>query len=186
MALPAALRLTRSLAFPFAAILYPLLWFVNRGVGIATATTNRTVAEIHGQAIESAVVAAAVSFLVAIVVVAVVRRSSRPLPWWTRPFLRPSNGTLAVFAAISFVFWGLVVLLSPGAASDADVVLFAWPLVLLYVGMTVIGNAATGEPSFAVQAVVVGIGVALSTVWLFLLSSLVARVAIPGDSGTQE
>lgn len=91
-----------------------------------------------------------------------------------------------MFAATSLVFWGTVVLLPPGAASDADASLFAWPLVVLYVGMILVGNVVTGEPTFVIQAVVIGTGVALSAVLLFLLSWFVAFVAIPGDSGTVE
>lgn len=186
MATPATLRPRRSHVFPSAVASYPLLWFVNREVGIATATTTRPVAEIHRQAIGSATAAAIVSLLVAIAVVASVRRSSRSFPWWTRPFLGPSNGTLTVFAATSLLFWGIVVFLRRGVASDAGALLFAWPLIVLYVGMTLVGNAVTGEPSFVIQAAVIGTGVALSTVWLFLLSWFVAFVAIPGDSGTHE
>ena len=50
--------------------------------------------------------------------------------------------------------------------------------------MILVGHAVTGEPPFVVQAAVIGIGVGLSTVWLFVLSWLVAFVAIPGDSGS--
>lgn len=81
MAIPATLRPRRSHVFPSAIAFYPLLWFVNREVGIAPATTTRPVAEIHRQAIGSAAAAAIVSLLAGIAVVALVRRSGPSFPW---------------------------------------------------------------------------------------------------------
>lgn len=187
MSLAARFGPYRSLVFPFVLVLFPLLWFVNREVGIATATTSRPGTEIRLAAVESTVVAVAVSLVAAIVVVAVLRLASVDVPSRARPFFLPSSGTLAVFTGLSLAFWAAAAFELPRALPAWGYLLFEllflWPLVAVHTGMIVVGNALVGEPSLAVQSVVVGVGVALSTAWLFLLSRWIAAIAIPGDSG---
>ena len=179
----------RAAVLPFAVALYPQLWFVNREVGIAVATTNRPEAVIRLQAVESAAIAMATSVIFAVVVAAAARSASGWLPPWTGPLFRPSNGAVAVFVVVSFAFWAIVIALPPMALppgwSDVLGLLFSWPLLVLYVGMVFLGNAFFGEPSMPVQFAVVGVGVALSAVWLFLASGWIAARVVPGDRAVE-
>lgn len=181
MALAHAVRPHRSLAFPFAVALFPLLWFVVRDAGIdaSTGSVNPT------RALALAAVAVVVSYLAAVAVVATLGIRRGPVPAWATSLLRPSNATLAVFGAISLALGGSVVVASlvalpqwvESAAALVGVVL-GWPLVVVYAGTVAVGNAVGTRPSFAVEAVAVGVGVALSASWLFVLSGWLAAVLV--------
>ncbi|WP_049970426.1 hypothetical protein [Haladaptatus cibarius] len=197
MALPKlrALRPSRSLAFPFAATLYPQLWFVFRDTGFS-AVSHPTTAELLTmlpRILALTAGAIAVSYLVAFLVVRVLNPDSRDdsLSGWKRLLFRPSNTALVAFALISIAL-GTYLVTASTLVFPQEVetlvrllgVVIGWPLLVVYGGMVILSNAFVGEPTFLVQAVVVGIGVALSTTWLFFLSGWFANFvdSAPGSS----
>lgn len=181
MALSHAVRPHRSLAFPFVVVLFPFLWFVVRDAGIAATTGSANPA----RALALAAGAVVTSYVAAAAVVATlgIRRGS--VPAWTTSLLRPSNATLAVFGAISLALGGYVVVGSAVAfpqwfesvAALVGVVL-GWPLVAVYAGTVAVGNAVGTQLPFAVETTAVGVGVALSASWLFVLSGWFVAVLV--------
>lgn len=185
----------RTLAFPFTAVLYPLLWFMIRDTGIS-AVSHPTTAELLAMLPRTLALtggAVVVSLLVAAGVVRLLNLTSEAdtLSGWKRLLFQPSNRALVTFTVIS-VALGAYIVAGSFVTLPQEVemvvrplgIILGWPLLVVYVGMVAVGNAFIGEPAFIVQAVVVGFGLALSTTWLFLLSGWLANVAsaIPGAS----
>lgn len=171
----ALLRPNRRLAFPFAAVLYPLLWFVARDADIAASVGSAHPTRTLGLAAVS-VVASYVLAVLAAAVAATLDSRRGSVPTWTRPLVRPSDATLAVFAGVSLalgyaVFSGVPLghsgWLSPVARLLGAVV--GWPLVVSYAA-AVAASDALGVSSFAAEAAAVVLGVGLSVAWLFVLS----------------
>lgn len=172
-----ALRPHRMLAFPFAVVLSPLLWFVFRDADIATASGSANPVQTLG----FAAIAVVVSYVVAVGVVVALGPRHGSASDWVQSLIRPSNATLAVFAVISlalgvYVFGGAIVTFPQWLDSAAAVLglVLGWPLVVCYAGTIALGNTLGTQLPFAVEAVVVALGIALSATWLFVLSGWVA------------
>lgn len=190
MSIAALLRPHRGLVFPFVVLIAPQLWFLGREVGIATATTEQPLASISLQAAASVVVAVIVSTIATVIAVVGTRRIwGESPPSWAGVLLRPTDGALAVFAAIAmaigvYVLAGSLLPLPQWLTTATAPVgwVLGWPLVVLYGGLVVVGNAFAGEPPLAVEFVIVGVGVALTVTWLFFLSGWIASRMLASNS----
>lgn len=169
----------RRLAAPLAAAAYPLLFFAYRESG-TSAPIDQSVTVLPLGPVVPVRPGIVAGVLAGVVVGAAIWTVAGRLPSWARSLSVPSDGTILVFAGLSLGFWASLAVGLPDALSAwgrfAVEVVFLWPMVLLYVGMILLGNAVFGEPSLAVQFVVVGVGIALSAAWLFLLSGWVVHL----------
>lgn len=170
MSLASLVRPRRRMAFPFAAALSPLLWFVIRN---ATSTGSGWFAtNALPRAVAFAAGAVVLSYAVAMAVAATTTAEERPLPPWKRWLFAPSNRALGSFGAVSLAFGsytvaGTVPQWFDVVAVPAGVVI-GWPLLLLAVGSIAVVNAL-GQQFAAVEFAAVAVGVALSVAWLFIL-----------------
>ncbi len=162
-----ALRPRRSHVFPFAVVASALLWFVNRDAEI-TGIVSRTIA--------LGIASVAVSYLVAVLIVAAVTPDDDSRSRITRTLFFPSNEMLATFAIISLALGGYAVTGIPFIPDELDLavrllgLVLGWPTIVVYIATVTLGNAFGGQPPFVVEAIAVGFGVACSTVWMFLLA----------------
>jgi len=167
----------RSLAAPFLAVLYPLVWAVYRGgPGLEWASPE------PGPAMLLAL-SGAVLLSYAVAVVAAPRlpdTSALPAPF--RPLVSPSNATLTLVADVSaglgvYVFASLSVPSPLDTVASAVGVLLGWPVLLAVLGSIVLSNAfAPGGLGYGVEFAIVALGVSLSALWLFVLSGFVVRL----------
>ena len=192
MPLHAALQPNRALAFPFAAVLSVLLWFLNRDVGIRLGRADLAVN--WSRVALLAVLAVVGSYVVAALVVAGLDGTGRRAPAWTSPLVSPSAATLIVFAAISA---SLGVYLVGGSVASVpnwvDLVatpvgvVVGWPVLVAVLASYAIGNALGSDLPLLVEAGIVTVGIVVAVAWVFLLSSwfvtlsdgIVARVTSP-------
>ncbi|MFH5797556.1 hypothetical protein [Haladaptatus sp. CMAA 1911] len=168
MSLRSLVQPRRALAFPFAAVLYPLLWFIVRDAHIAMAYVKSGVGSWALGFSSGSVV---VSYVVAVVVVEVVEGDSDSASTWERWLFAPSNRTLALFAVVSLLL-GIQLLdvtTTPVWLRDAERLLgvvVGWPLLATYLagfGLSVLFRDSL------VQFAAVAVGVSLSVAWLFIL-----------------
>ncbi|WP_231184747.1 hypothetical protein [Haladaptatus sp. DYF46] len=169
MSLRSLLRPRRALAFPFVAVLYPLLWFIVRDADVTTAygvsgVVPRTLGFVTG--------AVVVSYVVAVVVVEVVEGDSDSASTWKRWLFAPSNRALALFAVVSLLLWIqlLDVTTTPVWLRDVERLLgvaVGWPLMAAY--LVGFGLSVLFRGSLGVQFAAVAVGVSLSVAWLFVL-----------------
>lgn len=157
----------RALAFPFAAVLYPLLWFIVRDAGIAMAYGKSGVVP---RALGFATGAVVVSYVVAVVVVEVVDAGSTST--WRRWLFAPSNHAFALFAVVSLLLGiqALDVTTTPVWLRDVERLLgvvAGWPLLATY--LVGFGLSVLFRESLDVQFAAVAVGVSLSVTWLFVL-----------------
>ncbi|WP_423743196.1 hypothetical protein V5735_08850 (plasmid) [Haladaptatus sp. SPP-AMP-3] len=169
MNLRSLVRPRRALAFPFVAVLYPLLWFIIRDADIAAAYG---VSGVVPRALGFAVGAVVVSYVVAVAVVELVDGDADSASTWRRWLFAPSNRALALFAVVSLLLGVqlLDVTTTPVWLRDAERLLgvvVGWPLLVTYLGG--FGLSVLLGESLAVQFVAVAVGVSLSVVWLFVL-----------------
>lgn len=181
MALPAHLRPHRSLAFPFAAILFPLWRVAFRMVNFSWVRPPEAID--FTRLFTLAAVAMVVSYVGAVTIVTILGLRTRSIPRWIRRLIRPSNGALAVFALLSTILWAFqfagawLADLYPFWSEIAVYGPLAWPFLLIYTGIFVVGNAiGYRSPSTEVWALLLGTGAVLSVVWLFYLSGWIAGV----------
>lgn len=186
MAIVSLARPVRRLAFPFVVVLYPLLWFVLRDAGIAA--SGQPAPAVLPQTLALALTAVVVSYIVAVAVAAMLASEPGSASGWTRQLLFPSDGALVTFTAVSVALGAFIVVGSafafPGWFETVATVVggvIGWPLIVVYGGTIVVENALGGQ-SAAVEFVAVGIGVALSVAWLFLLSGWIAAIVRRTDS----
>lgn len=172
------------MAFPFAAVLFPLLWFVYRdATGVDRfATSSPRILALVGAAV-------LVSYAAAVVVGAVID-SAAGAPSRTKPLFAPSNGALTVVAVVSTLLglyllgdatgvvprWLTTVLTPVGIA-------VGWPMLVAILATYAVGNALGTELPLAVEGAVVAVGIVASVAWLFVLASWFAAFAT-GRSAT--
>lgn len=175
MPLPALLRPTRAMAFPFAAVLFPLLWFVYRdATGVDRFVTSLPrILGLVGTAVLASYAAA--------VVAGALFGPADGSPGRLKPLLAPSNGTLVVVAVVSALLglyllgdatglvprWLTTVLAPAGIA-------VGWPMLVAILATYAVGNALGTELPLLVQAAFVAVGIVASVAWLFVLGSAIA------------
>jgi len=179
MRVVAALRPRRSLVVPVATVAAPLAYAVLRD---ATTAHGGSPAAAHAALFCGAILT---GYLVACLLVAAVdtdRVARRH--WLLASAVRPSTATLALFGVVVLGGAGyLAAALTVGVPAVVTTVLtpvgglVGLPLVVLYGGTVVVGNAVGVEPALGWQFLVVGLGIALSVLWTFALSAgLAARL----------
>jgi hypothetical protein len=163
----------RSLLVPTLTALAPLLFLLYRG---ATTRAEGTWTLSPGTALALAAVAAPACYAVVAAAVTVLDPATDGV--LTRAVFAPSDGSLVVLAAAALGLAAYLLATTVGdlpraveAVASAAGVVVALPLAALLLAVTAVGNAAGTTPPFAVQAAVVGVGVALSVVWLALLAN---------------
>lgn len=169
MTLRSLVRPRRALAFPFAAVLYPLLWFIIRNADISIAYEE---SGVGSRAFGFAAGAVVVSYVVAVVVVEVVDAGSNSDSTWKHWLFAPSNRALALFVVVSLLL-GIQLLdvtTTPVWLRDVERLLgvvVGWPLLATY--LVGFGLSALFRGSLGVQFAAVAVGVSLSVAWLFVL-----------------
>ncbi len=178
----AALRPDRAMAFPFAAVLAVLLWFLNRDVGMRLGRADLAVD--WPQTVLFALLAVVGSYAVAVALVAALHGVDPSAPGWATPLASPSDATLRTFAVVAALLGTYVVSGTFVAFPDwVDTVaapvglVLGWPLVPFVFAYSAIGNALGTELPFLVEAGFVAVGIVAAVAWLFLLSSWVGTLA---------
>lgn len=171
MALLDAVRPRRGLVVPATAVAAPLAYFVYRD-----AAPDGPVTVAHLAALGGAVVAGYLGGVLVHATVGSERQSGGH--GVARRLLAPDGTTLAVFAAsvlsaAAYLTASVTVGVPPVVTTLAMPVglVLGLPLVALYGGLVVVGNAVGSEPALGWQAVVVGLGVALSAMWTAALGA---------------
>lgn len=184
MVLPALLRPTRAMAFPFLAVLFPLLWFVYRdaaGVYRFVTSLPRILAFVGAALIAS--------YAAAVVLGAAVGPADGS-PGRLKPLRAPSNGALVVVAVVSALL-GLYLLVDatgvvPGwlttVLAPAGIAV-GWPMLVAALATYAVGNALGTELPLIVEAGFIALGIVASVAWLFGLASWFAAFAT-GRSAT--
>ena len=183
----ASLRPRRSLALPLLAFAVPALYFVYRDASSCLGGGSCLDAAHAGDAL----IALAGSYLLAVVVVSLANVPAlvdgHP---YARLALRPTDRTLAVLAVLlaAVATYLLATLVAPipawfdRALAPVGLVV-GLPLVVGYGGMTLLGSAASVEPSLGVQTAVVAASLVATGAWLFALATGVAGLASGGALG---
>lgn len=176
MQLVSALRPRRALVLPAATVAAPLAYFVLRDAGAAGSVGLEHAALLCGSLAAGYLAAAGVC-------AAIDPERFASANWLVRRAVSPDVPTLAVFGpvvvgAAAYLATRLTVGVPPVVSTLLTPVgtLLGLPLVVLYGGLVVVGNAAGSEPALAWQSVVVGIGVALSVLWTFALCASLTRL----------
>lgn len=184
VSLRSTLRPRRRLALPFLVFVFPLLWVTVRGTSVA-----RGPPPTRAPGSTLAFVAAAVvgSYLLAAVEVTVLAGATESWPRWARRLLEPSDAALGWTAAISLALAAYVggssLVTFPAwvetVARGAGLVV-GWPLVVTTLATYAVGNAVPGGLPFTAQVLATMVGVALSAVWIVVLSTWLAARVAPG------
>lgn len=119
MPLPAAVLPDRAMVFPFAAVLFPVLWFVYRD-----ATGVEGIANSLPRLLGSVAAAVVVSYVVAGIASAAIGPASESASGSLKPPFAPSNATIA---AVTF----LSALLGTSLFADAIVDVSRWLTTVL-------------------------------------------------------
>ena len=184
MELSTIVRPRRSVAFPFVVVLYPLLWLVVREFEISA--VGQPVTNALPQVLGFAAAAVVISYVVAALVASVFIPEPGSAPAWARTLVNPSNATLAVVGVLSLALGAYITTSSVAefpqwfdtAASLVGLVV-GWPMVASILGSYTIGNAFPALQTFTVELLFTMFGVALSAVWLFLLSGWITALVPP-------
>lgn len=184
MDLSTIIRPRRSLAFPFVVVLYPLLWLVVREFEISA--VGQPVTNAFPQVLGFAAAAVVISYTVAALVATVLIPEPGSTPVWAQTLVNPSNATLAVVGVLSSALGTYIATSSVAefpqwfdtAASLVGLVV-GWPMVASILGSYAVSNAFPALHTFTVELLFGMFGVALSAVWLFLLSSWITRLVPP-------
>ena len=168
----AVVRPDRRLGLPFAVAFAPMAWFVARDVSAATPRPAvgpllRFIALISASAVAS--------YVLAVLIVGVVSFGECSLP-------EPDDATLRIFSAVVAAGLGYLALATfrsnPGwldlLVAPVGLVL-GLPLVVLYGGFVAVANIVPALQYGIAPFVVVGVGVACSVLWTYLLTSILAR-----------
>lgn len=173
----AAFRPHRRHALPFVVAFAPLVWFIARDVS-ATTPQLAVVPVLRFVGLASA--AAVASYLLA--VLAVELDAPGPNSSRTSALPDPDGATLAVFGGLVAAGFGYVALSTFVAVPwwfDLLVapvgVVVGLPLVALYGGFVAVANAVPALQRGLAPFVVVGVGVAGSVLWTYLLASILAE-----------
>lgn len=182
MPLPAAVWPTRTLAFPFAAVLFSLAWFLLRDVGIRFGRADLAVDPSRVALL--VVLSVVASYVVAALVVAGLDGTAWSAPGWASSLVSPSDATVGVFVLISVLLAGYAVAGTVASIPDwVDLVatpvgvVLGWPLLVAVFGSYAVGNALGTELPFLVEAGLVAVGVVVAVAWLFVLSSWIATLS---------
>ena len=166
----------RALVLPAATVAAPLAYFVLRDAGRSGGVGLDHAALLCGSLVAGYLAAAGLCSVLDGERIASVH-------WLADRAVHPGTATLVVFGSV--VLGAGAYLVAATAAGVPSVVstlvtpvgtLLGLPLVVLYGGLVVVGNAVGFEPALAWQAAVVGVGVALSVLWTFALCAVAARV----------
>ena len=184
MELSTIVRPRRSQALPFVVVLYPLLWLVVREFEISA--VGQPVTDALPQVLGFAAAAVVISYAVAALVATVLIPEPGSVPAWARALVNPSNATLAVVSVLTLALGAYVATSSVAefpqwfdtAASLVGLVV-GWPMVASIFGSYAIGNAFPALQTFAVELLLGMFGIALTAVWVFLLSSWITGIVPP-------
>lgn len=167
------------MAFPFAAVLCPILWFVYRdATGVARFATSlpRVLALALGAVVGS--------YAAATVVATAVGPTTAASAGRLQPLLAPSNTALAVVAVVGASLGAFLVADALGVVPGWLTTVLAplgvavgWPVLVAVAATYAAGNALGTELPFLVQAGLVAVGIVCSVAWLFLCSSWLAPLA---------
>jgi uncharacterized membrane protein YhdT len=182
MAVPDSVRPNRGLVFPFLVVFFPMIWFVYREIPVRIVDGQQVVTPLS-RTLALAIGAAVASYSVAVIVVSAIRPREGFLTPWRRALFRPTNGTLLTLVALCSVF---VVYVALNAATNLPYwfellvgISLLWPLLVAMLVSFAAGNAVPALQAFGLQAGLVMVGLGLSAVWIFVLSSGIARVLFP-------
>jgi hypothetical protein len=169
--------------FPFVVVLFPLFAFVSRDAGVRIVDGQQVNTPLL-RTLTLTITAIAVSYTVAIAMVrAIDGRSERDF-LWVKMLFYPSNRTIAILGILWSLIVGYVALNSavtlPPETELIVGIPLAWPLFILILLMYAIGNAfPVFQASFMAQAAFVATGYALTSAWLFLLSTWIESTVLP-------
>lgn len=189
MDLSTLLQPRRSLAVPFVVVLYPLLWLVVRHAEISA--VGQPITDTLPQVLTLTASAVVISYATAVMVATVLSLEAESVPAWSRILVAPSNATLALVSVLSLALGAYIVASSivgfpqwfDTAASIVGLVL-GWPLILSILGMYAVSNAFPAlQIPFGIELLVGMFGIALSVVWLFLLSGWITALVPPTVPG---
>lgn len=185
MHLPPTALPDRTMAFPFLAVLSPVLWFLYRdATGVdRIATSLPRVLALVGAAV-------VVSYGVAALVAAALGPASA-FDGPVESLLAPSNAALTVVAVAGAAFGAFLLADAVGVVSGRLTTVFApfgmavgWPVIAAVFLTYAVGNALGTELPFLVEAAVLVVGIVGAVAWLFVCSSRVASLAgdvVTGD-----
>ncbi len=170
----------RSLLLPFVVLLYPLLYVIGGQTGLIS--PYEPISENPVRVLALIVGAIAVSYLVSVVLATAIGVRTGTLIGWKRLLFRPSErvtGVFLLFTVIPVIYFlaDLVVDLPPWAELAVGLPL-AWPAFVTLVGMYAVENAGLTLPNSG-QMFIIGIGISLSIVWMFLLATWLGMGALP-------
>lgn len=179
MQVPSTLYPNRSLVFPFSIVFFPMIWFVIRETPVRVVDGRRVVTPLS-RTISLSIVAVVVSYLIAATLVSATAPRNGSLTSWQRVIFRPTDDVLVTLIVLWSTFAAYVALESTVALpwwSELVVgIPLLWPLFVAILLTYAVGNAAPTLQAFAVQASFTVVGLALSAVWIYLLSTGIASV----------
>lgn len=172
---PSTFRPNRSLVLPFSVVCFPMMWFVVRDL-------PRRV--VDGQRVVTPLVLTAVAFVVSYLLATVVASAltpREPAPTWQSVIFRPTDGalvTLSLLWLILAVYVGLGSIVELPWWSELVVgIPLLWPLLATVLVTYAVGNVAPTLQAFPVEAAFAVVGLSLSAVWIYLLSTGIASAA---------
>lgn len=184
MELSPIIRPQRSMAFPFVVVLYPLLWLVVQEFEITT--VGQPITNVLPQVLGFAAAAVVTSYIVAALITSVLIPESGSIPTWARTLVNPSNATLAVVSVLSLALGAYIITSSVVAfprwfdtAASLVGLVIGWPMITFILGSYAMGNAFPALQTFTGELLIGMFGVALSAIWLFLLSGWITDLVPP-------
>lgn len=175
----------RSLAVPFVVVLYPLLWLVVRGAEVTA--VGRPITETLPQVLGLTAIAVIISYSTAVLVATVLPLGADSVPAWARSLVTPTNATLTLVSVFSLALGAYIIASSMvelpqwfDSVASITGLIIGWPMMLLILGSYALGNAFPAFQNAVVAHLLIGMfGVALSAVWLFLLSGWITGLVPP-------
>jgi hypothetical protein len=181
-------RPRRELALPFLMAAFPLLYFVYRDASAACPAGTGCLDLEH---VGYALAGLAASYLLAVALLALLDVRALAADYgYARLAFRPTDGTLLVLGVlVGAVAAYAVATLVARVPTWLDQFLtplgliVGLPFAAIAAGMTLVGSAVGKEPSMAVQFAVVGVSLALTGAWVFLLATGAAGLLTGAVSG---
>jgi hypothetical protein len=178
MALHSFLRPSRKFVFPFLVSFFPMIWFVYRDSGVRVEDGQRVMTSLS-RTLTLTIVAVVAAYAVAVVVSSTIASRGVLSSSWQRRLFQPTNGSLVALVVLWSVLVGYIALNStvdlPFGSELVVGIPLLWPLLVAILVTYAVGNAFPVLQSFWIQAAFAVIGLALSAMWIFLLSRGIAR-----------
>lgn len=176
MALRERFHPRREHVLPFLMLAFPACWLLlGRLCPLPTGARTDCFILLPGRYAGYVLVALVGSYLLSVVLVATLSGRASVL---ARPFaVRPSTRAFVFTGVLTAVFWTVRVLsgvVSPPGYLELLLVPLWVPVMAIWIGMIAVGTVI-GEPSMAVQSVVIAVGLALNGAWIVFVSVVLDR-----------